>query len=443
MVAALLLVTAVMVPAMGAAADSSLSVAVEQQPDTGEAVVSATHDGTAVENGTLLVNASGNYSANESYALDSNGTATLPAPNETVDVELTVEYENTTVTETATFVPLSESLILDVEQHEDGSATAWVTQYDDPVENATVTVAVGENETYDGVGEYVTDQNGTIALPVPDTSVDVSLTAEYENLTAMDSITLSGTELTVSASQDAERAVTIAVMDGGEYVDSAEVAVESENYTYTGSYTAENGTVALPAPTQNVTVTVTATADNETATTTADLTVATDANPNNDFAEDLGRFINFLKSTGVDGPLGQEISAFVHENNPSAADDERGPPEHANQNTEMETETAQNGPPSFANSQDDSESDDRHGPPENANANGQKDRIQDRDQDHVENQTESQDFDFDADNLTEGSDTEADSVEAGEDDEETDDEEDGEESENDHRRGQPEHANGR
>lgn len=412
MIAALLLITSVMVPVMGAAADSSLSVEVEQLPDTGEAVVSVTHNGTAVEDGTLLVNSSGNYSANDSSEIGSNGTVTLPAPEETVDVDLTAEYNDSNVTKSVELVPLSDSLDVSVSQNEDKSATVVVTQYDEPVENATVNVSVDENTTYVGMGEYTTDQNGTVTLPAPDESVTVSVTAEYENLTASDSWSLSGTELTVSVDQDADGAVTIILMEGGEYADGASVTVENSNYTYTGSYTAENGTVSLPAPTQNVTITVSAAFENETTTDTFDLTVPTDDNPNNDFAEDLNRFINFIQTQGVDGPLGQEISEFVHANNPASADDDRGPPEHAGGSENADSE------------------DDRHGPPEHAGANGQNDSVQDQDRDH--------DRDSEEEHLTE--DESENDADDDEDESESDDETESETDE-DERHGPPDHSN--
>lgn len=329
MVAALLLVTSVVVPALGAA-DSSLSMEVEQQAETGETLVTVTQDGRPIDNVTLLVDASGNYPANGSDALGSNGTVTLPVPTESVNVTFTAEYDDTTVTERVTLVPLRDSLTVFVEQHADGSATLMVTQYGDPVGNATVYVTVGENDSYVGTGEYVTDQNGTLTLPAPETTIDVSLSAEYDNLTASNSVTLSLTELTVLVAQDDAGDVTITVTDDGEYVDGAEIVVVSENYRYTGTYTADNGTVSLPAPAENVSVIGNATAGNETDSTEATLRLATDENPNNDFAESLGRFINFLKTTDVNGSLAQKISAFVHEHNPAAADDKRGPPEHAN-----------------------------------------------------------------------------------------------------------------
>ena len=433
MVAALLLVTSVMVPVLGAAADSSLSMDVEQQPDTGEAVVSVTHNGTAVENGTLTVNASGNYSANDSYAIGSSGEVTLPAPEETIAVDLTAEYNDSNVTESVTLVPLSDSLDVTVTQNEETTATVVVSQYDEPVENATVNVSVDENTTYDGTGEYTTDQNGTVMLPAPDESVNVTVTAEYANLSATATESLTGTELTVSVSQDAEGAVTISVRDGGEYVDGASVVVESSNYTYTGSYTAANGTVSLPAPTQNVTVTVTAMDGNETASTTTELTVPTDENPNNDFAQNLNRFIHFMQTQDIDGPLGQEISEFVHAHNPASADDNRGPPAHAGGNAE----------------------DDERGPPEHAGANGQNDTAQDHDRDRSQDQVHDPDernlSDDDTEDEFENETDSADEDEIETEDEAADEADDGNagaddgsetETDDDDRKGPPEHANG-
>lgn len=427
--AAVLLVTAVALPAV-AAADGALTVSVEQDRGSGEAIVAVSQNGTAVANATVSVTASGNYSVDDATT-DQNGTVVLPAPEERVEATITALADGTNATETVELVPLSSSLAVDVSQDApDESATVTVTQYGEAVSNATVNVSVGENETYAGTGTHTTDENGTVSLPAPAQPATVTIDASADGLTAETTVTLEAAqpELSVSVAQSADGSVTIDVAEGEEPVTEGTVTVESSTYTYAGSYAIENGTVSVPAPTQNVTVTVTATVGNDSVTTTADLIDPADANPNNDFAEDLGRFIQFLQSQDVDGGLGQQISAFVHEHNPAANDDDRGPPEHAGNGDE---DADSEGPPAEAPGLSDGNesAEDGHGPPDHAGANGQASGDEDREAD--------QDRDRDPDSHEESTDESvaAESTDQGDDDEPTDgDDED--------RRGPPEHANG-
>lgn len=93
-------------------------------------------------------------------------------------------------------------LTVDVTQNEDGTAVVTVTENETAVANASVTVEVEENQTYVGVGNYSTDENGSVDLPAPenDSEVTIFVSAEYDNATAQ-------TEATLSAeSDDAEDA---------------------------------------------------------------------------------------------------------------------------------------------------------------------------------------------------------------------------------------------
>ncbi|MFW5937804.1 MAG: hypothetical protein ACOCSN_02580 [Halanaeroarchaeum sp.] len=426
-VAALLLVTAVAFPAV-AAAETSLSVAVDQDHETGEAVVTVTDDGTALENATVTVadDENASYEAlNETYEADENGEVVLPNPNETVDVTLTAEYENESVNTTETLTPLSESLDVAVEQTDSEDATVTVTQYGDAVENASVDVSTDENVTYAALNEtYETDENGTTVLPAPSEDLNVTVTATSGELSAETSAELTAPELAVAATQNDAGELYVEVTEGDEYVENATVDVESDDgeYAYDGTHTATDGTLTLPAPTENVTVTVTATADGETATTNTTLTVQADDNPNNDFAEALVAFLDHTKSQDYEGPLGQQVSEFVHANNP-AADKANGPPEHAGPNASddgedgEDNETERRGPPENA------------GPPEDAGPSFEDD---DADTDDV-NETD------------DGADADAvDGDEEDESDEEAaeDDDDEGESGDADDERGPPEHAGG-
>src|SRR6056297_2726238 len=68
-----------------------------------------------------------------------------------------------------------------VELTDDGEAAA----------NATVSVAVDdENASYEGAGEYTTDEDGTVALPSPNETVAVTVTGEVDNRSVSVSTTL-------------------------------------------------------------------------------------------------------------------------------------------------------------------------------------------------------------------------------------------------------------
>lgn len=96
----------------------------------------------------------------------------------------------------------------------DGEPTVTVTANETAVENATVTVSAADaaNESYAGTGEYTTDENGTIALPAPEETVTVDVTASSANETASTTV-----ELTAGDEADADRSFGQVV---SEYIDS-------------------------------------------------------------------------------------------------------------------------------------------------------------------------------------------------------------------------------
>ena len=90
---------------------------------------------------------------------------------------------------------------LEVGVTQDDGVTVTVTDGNSTgVENASVNVTtLSENVTYDGAGEYTTDSNGTVALLTPNETVNVSITASFENKTATTEaeLTAGGTETTM------------------------------------------------------------------------------------------------------------------------------------------------------------------------------------------------------------------------------------------------------
>lgn len=80
---------------------------------------------------------------------------------------------------------------LEVEVEQDDGVLVTVSDDNGTVENATLNVSVDdENATYDGAGEYETDENGTVELPAPNETVNVTMTAEHDNRTNSTSATL-------------------------------------------------------------------------------------------------------------------------------------------------------------------------------------------------------------------------------------------------------------
>lgn len=80
---------------------------------------------------------------------------------------------------------------LEVEVEQDDGVLVTVSDDNGTVENATLNVSVDdENATYDGAGEYETDENGTVELPAPNETVNVTMVAGHDNRTGSASVTL-------------------------------------------------------------------------------------------------------------------------------------------------------------------------------------------------------------------------------------------------------------
>ena len=256
----------------------------------------------------------------------------------------------------------------------DGGPTVSVTQNDTAVENATVTVSVGDagNESYDGAGEYETDANGTVDLPAPEEDVTVNVTATAGNETASaDEVPLEapdGLELDV---EDTDGEPVVTVTDNGTAAENASVNVttaEGENVTYVGEggyETGENGTVTLDAAEDNVTVDVTAEYEGETVSTAADLTTGEGAGNEDAFGLQVRKFIESLEDR--EGGIGAAVSDFVTESNPGNAPDHAGgpggPDDAGNESAEDGSDAPGNGNASDRAGQD---NDGERGPPDHA-----------------------------------------------------------------------------
>jgi hypothetical protein len=85
-------------------------------------------------------------------------------------------------------------LTVSVTQDDDGSATVEVTENDTAVADANVSVELSDgsetNVTYNGTGEYVTDENGTVGLSAPEQNVTVDVTATKDNRSGNTTTTL-------------------------------------------------------------------------------------------------------------------------------------------------------------------------------------------------------------------------------------------------------------
>lgn len=309
------------VPATTTAA-ADLSVGVEQAPETGEAVVTVTRDDTVVENATMTVTAESAYAGNGTYGTDANGTVVLPEPDGAASVTVNASVDDGTTSRTVGLVPRAAAFDVTANQSADGSTTVAVTQYDDPVTNASVDVDTDADGRI--ARNYTTDANDTVRLARPDGEGTATVEATAGNRSATTTVIPDGTDLDVGVDQR-DDGVVVAVTDGGVPVENATVEVASDgDYSGTGPYaTGTDGEVALPLPTETVTVEVTATADDQTATATADLTVdlAGGAQP---FGLVVSRFVSALQNATAEGPPGGIISEFATNNNPGSADEAPG-----------------------------------------------------------------------------------------------------------------------
>ncbi|MFC7201886.1 hypothetical protein ACFQJC_00005 [Haloferax namakaokahaiae] len=343
MVIALLAVAMVPATVGAAAAEQSLTLGVTQDTETGNATVTVTQNDSVVENATVEVESSANYTGTGTYQTDANGTVELPNPEERVNVTLNASADNATASESVELVPLDKSLRVAVE-HDDAndSVTATVRQYGEPVENATVEVTGSDYEN----GTFQTDANGTVSVAEPDTTTNLTFLATSGDLSVDRTVEITADEFGVSVTQGDDASVTVSVTEDDEGVENATVVV-SGNYTDAGEYqTDENGTVELSAPLQNTTVNVTATYENDTAETTA--TLLGEVADDSPFGELVSRFVERLKTMDYDGPMGQAVSDFVTENNPGNADEKR--PDHAGPKDDKadKHEDKERGPPEHA-----------------------------------------------------------------------------------------------
>ena len=333
----------------------------------------------------------------------------------------------------------------------DGEPTVTVTENDTAVENATVIVSVVDeaNESYAGTGQYQTDANGTVPLPVAEEDVSVEITAASGNETIVETFDFEapdGLELDV---EDTDGAPVVTVTDDDTAVENATVNVttadgQNASYAGDGDYTTdENGTVELTAAEENVTVDVTAEYDNESVTQTVDLTVGEDeAAADQPFGQLVREFIESIEDR--EGGIGGAVSDFVTENNPGNAPDHAGGP-----GGPADAENASDDGNASAPGNSDKKGGER-GPPDHAGPNGDDgDDAEEGDGDAEGDESEDDDAEADDDEEddAEDDDTEADDADEddaedddAEDEEEADDDDDDEEEEDDG--GPPDHAGG-
>jgi hypothetical protein len=271
---AALLIVGAAAPASVAAADDEADLAIEttQSPETGNATVVVTDNGTAVANATLIVE-SDDYAGTGTYEADANSSVELPNPANTTEVELTAVTDGNATTTEVELVPLSESLDVSVEQADDGTATVTMTQYGAAVEDAAIAVNDLNETDYAGVGTYETDANGTVDLPAPANETTIEVSATSGDLSASTTAELDDGDLDVEVTQNDDRTATVTVTRGPAAVENATVVVESEDdYAGNGTYeTDENGTVDLPAPSSDVEVTLTVADDGDSVEETVEL----------------------------------------------------------------------------------------------------------------------------------------------------------------------------
>ena len=466
---AVLLAVMVVLTAFGPAAVSAqestepaqLDFTVVQDSVTGNATVTLTNGSAAVSDTTVNVTPSVTYAVDDQYTTDGSGTFELPNPGQTVDVTLEATVDETTVAETVTLVPVEDSIDVDITQDEGGAVHLAVTQYGEPLADATVeltsTVAYVDNGTYTtdangtvdlaepsaeteltaavtsgdleefatatvgpiaefevgvapnddgtatvtvtrddspvdnatvnvtsdvayaGNGTYTTDADGTVGLPEPDSSVEVSVTATEgdDDATTTAQLTAVDTGLAVDVVQNDDGTALVTVTDDGSAVDNATVNVTSDlAYAGNGTYTTDaDGTAELPNPEQNVTVTAIARNGTEEATATAELTVVENGGYKN-FGQWVSAYVTQLMADGYHGPgFGQKVSEFTTGNNPGAdkRPDHAGPPAASADEDDTDAQESAEADTDEAESADESEStetkqrsDEERGPPEHA-----------------------------------------------------------------------------
>ena len=277
---AVLLAVMVVLTAFGPAAVSAqestepaqLDFTVVQDSVTGNATVTLTNGSAAVSDTTVNVTPSVTYAVDDQYTTDGSGTFELPNPGQTVDVTLEATVDETTVAETVTLVPVEDSIDVDITQDEGGAVNLAVTQYGEPLADATVeltsTVAYVDN------GTYTTDANGTVDLAEPSAETELTAAVTSGDLEEFATATVGPiAEFEVGVAPNDDGTATVTVTRDDSPVDNATVNVTSDvAYAGNGTYTTDaDGTVDLPEPDSSVEVSVTATEGDDDATTTAQL----------------------------------------------------------------------------------------------------------------------------------------------------------------------------
>jgi hypothetical protein len=148
-----------------------------------------------------------------------------------------------------------------------GNATVTVTDGSSPVEATAVNVTSGV--TYAGEGTYTTDANGTVELPNPDQSVDVTV----DGTTTTETFALVPVEdsVDVALTQNEDGTVHLEATQYGDALAGAEVDVTATvAFAGEGAYTTDaNGTVGLPGPANATELTAVVTAGDVEAIQTA------------------------------------------------------------------------------------------------------------------------------------------------------------------------------
>lgn len=145
------LLAATMVMAAGApavtAAVGSLSVDATQG-DAGEATVTVTNNNSTVENATVTVESSDNYSGTGEYLTDENGTVTLPAPNETVNVTVRVTHDGENASVSTVLVASDEDDDNETDDRLDPDFGQQLNAYIDSMNESNETIAGGTLATW-------------------------------------------------------------------------------------------------------------------------------------------------------------------------------------------------------------------------------------------------------------------------------------------------------
>ncbi|MFC7133029.1 MULTISPECIES: hypothetical protein [Salinibaculum] len=86
------------------------------------------------------------------------------------------------------------ALSVAVNQPGDGAPTVSVTDNGTGVDGAAVSVVGLDNYSYVGVGDYTTDENGTVSLPEPQENGTIAVTATVDNYTVATTANLTAAE---------------------------------------------------------------------------------------------------------------------------------------------------------------------------------------------------------------------------------------------------------